>query len=114
MRSQELFTSSDLKSKIDQLMDSLYSGGVNNPIDAIEQISYLLFLRILSERDEQLARLDKNYKPIFSGEWSKYGWGNFVTLTGDALLMPPAPRLRISTSFRTYPRQENFCSHARP
>ena len=85
MRSQELFTSSDLKSKIDQLMDSLYSGGVNNPIDAIEQISYLLFLRILSERDEQLARLDKNYKPIFSGEWSKYGWGNFVTLTGDAL-----------------------------
>jgi len=66
-------------------MNTLYSGGVNNPIDAIEQISYLLFLRILSERDEQLARLDPSYKPIFSGEWSKYCWGNFVTLTGDAL-----------------------------
>lgn len=66
-------------------MNILYAGGVNNPMDSIEQISYLLFLRLLSERDEQFASLDKKYKRIFSGSWSKYAWGNFVTLTGDHL-----------------------------
>src|SRR5437016_10400674 len=79
------FFSSGLRQKVDQLMDILWSGGVNNPMDSIEQISYLLFLRLLTERDEQLAQLDKKYKRFFSGKWAKFAWGNFVTLTGDAL-----------------------------
>jgi len=79
------FFSSGLRQKVDQIMDILYAGGVNNPMDSIEQISYLLFLRLLSERDDQFAALDKKYKRIFSGTWSKYSWGNFVTLTGDNL-----------------------------
>jgi len=66
-------------------MDILWAGGVNNPMDSIEQISYLLFLRLLTERDEQLAQLDKKYKRIFSGAWTRFAWGNFVTLTGDAM-----------------------------
>ncbi len=66
-------------------MDILWAGGVNNPMDSIEQISYLLFLRLLTERDEQLAQLDKKYKRIFSGKWSRFAWGNFVVLTGDPL-----------------------------
>lgn len=66
-------------------MDILYSGGVNNPMDSIEQISYLLFLRLLTEKDEVLATLDKKYARIFSGKWARFAWGNFVTLTGDNL-----------------------------
>ena len=67
-------------------MDILWAGGVNNPMDSIEQISYLLFLRLLTEKDETLARIGgKGYKRVFSGEWSRYAWGNFVTLTGDNL-----------------------------
>ena len=79
------FFSSGLRQKVDSLMNTLWAGGVNNPMDSIEQISYLLFLRLLSEKDEQLATIDKKYKRIFSGEWSRYAWGNFVTLTGDSL-----------------------------
>jgi type I restriction enzyme M protein len=79
------FHSSGLRQKVDQLMDILWAGGVNNPMDAIEQISYLLFLRLLTERDEQLALLDKKYKRIFSGKWARFAWGNFVTLTGDPM-----------------------------
>jgi type I restriction enzyme M protein len=79
------FHSSGLRQKVDQLMGILYAGGVNNPMDSIEQISYLLFLRLLTERDEQLAQLDKKYKRIFSRDWVRFAWGNFVTLTGDAL-----------------------------
>lgn len=66
-------------------MDILYSGGVNNPMDSIEQISYLLFLRLLTEKDETLASLDKKYSRIFSGKWARFAWGNFVTLAGDEL-----------------------------
>ena len=66
-------------------MNILWAGGVNNPMDSIEQISYLLFLRLLTEKDDLLASLDKKYTRIFSGKWARYAWGNFVTLTGDAL-----------------------------
>src|SRR2546422_3944514 len=79
------FFSSGLRQKVDQLMDILYAGGVNNPMDSIEQISYLLFLRLLTEKDDLLASLDKKYVRIFAGKWTRFAWGNFVTLTGDQL-----------------------------
>ena len=79
------FHSSGLRQKVDQLMDILWAGGVNNPMDSIEQISYLLFLRLLTEKDETLAALDRKYTRIFSGRWARFAWGNFVTLTGDNL-----------------------------
>lgn len=79
------FFSSGLRQKVDQLMNILWAGGVNNPMDSIEQLSYLIFLRLLSERDEQATFIEKGYKRIFSDEWAKYAWGNFVTLTGQQL-----------------------------
>ncbi len=79
------FQNSGLRQKVDQLMNILYAGGVNNPMDSIEQLSYLLFLRLMSERDDEFAALSKNYKRVFSGKWARYSWGNFVTLTGDQL-----------------------------
>jgi len=79
------FFSSGLRQKVDQLMNILWAGGVNNPMDSIEQCSYLLFLRLLSDKDETFASLDKKYVRIFSGKWSRYAWGNFVTLAGDEL-----------------------------
>ena len=79
------FFSSGLRQKVDQLMNILYAGGVNNPMDSIEQCSYLLFLRLLTEKDETLATLDKKYTRIFSGKWARFAWGNFVTLAGDEL-----------------------------
>lgn len=80
------FFASGLRQKVDGLMDLLWSGGVNNPATSIEQISYLLFLRLLSDRDEQSAAIGgKKYTRTFSGKWSRFAWGNFVTLTGQEL-----------------------------
>jgi type I restriction enzyme M protein len=79
------FFSSGLRQKVDHLMDILYSGGVNNPMDSIEQLSYLLFLRLLSEKDDIHASIDKKYERIFAGKWARFAWGNFVTLNGDEL-----------------------------
>ncbi|MDH6681025.1 type I restriction enzyme M protein [Rhodococcus sp. LBL1] len=39
----------ELKSKIDRVWDSFWSGGLSNPLEVIEQITYLLFLRRLDD-----------------------------------------------------------------
>jgi type I restriction enzyme M protein len=38
-----------LKSKIDSLWDSFWSGGISNPLEVMEQITYLLFLQRLDD-----------------------------------------------------------------
>ena len=42
-----------LRSKVDQLWNRFWSGGIANPLTAIEQISYLLFMRRLDALDEK-------------------------------------------------------------
>lgn len=83
------FINSDLRQKVDRLMDELWAGGVNNPMTAIEQISYLMFLKSLTERDEQQERLKKlaggKYAPVFTGPLAKYGWRVIARLKGDEL-----------------------------
>ena len=83
------FVNSDLKQKADQLMDELWSGGVNIPTTSIEQISYLMFLKSLTEMDEKHAELarkaDGKHKMIFSGSWAKYSWRTVSRLSGDEL-----------------------------
>jgi type I restriction enzyme M protein len=39
----------ELKSKVDRVWDAFWSGGIANPLEVIEQITYLLFLRRLDE-----------------------------------------------------------------
>ncbi len=83
------FTNSDLKQKIDRIMDELFAGGVNNPMTAIEQISYLMFLKSLTEFDEQQERIaklsNKQYDSVFNGKISKFSWRVISRLSGDEL-----------------------------
>ena len=79
------FHSSGLARQVDGLMDSLYSGGVNNPMDSVEQISYLLFLKLLWDKDEDWKAINPNHQSMFSNEWEQYAWGRIVNLTGDEL-----------------------------
>jgi type I restriction enzyme M protein len=39
----------DLKSKIDRIWDAFWSGGISNPLEVMEQITFLLFIRRLDE-----------------------------------------------------------------
>ena len=41
----------ELKSKIDSLWDKFWSGGLSNPLQSIEQMSYLIFMQRLEEMD---------------------------------------------------------------
>ena len=41
----------ELKSKINQLWDRFWSNGISNPLQAIEQMSYLIFMKRLEAED---------------------------------------------------------------
>ncbi|MFA7708501.1 MAG: class I SAM-dependent DNA methyltransferase [Candidatus Pacearchaeota archaeon] len=73
----------ELKSKIRKLWDKFWSGGISNPLQAIEQISYLIFMKKLEDKDildEQNTILKGiKFKSLFEehkncrwSEWSEY------------------------------------------
>ena len=53
----------ELRSQIDQIWNAFWSGGISNPLEVIEQITYLLFLRRLDDlhtlEENRSARLNK-------------------------------------------------------
>lgn len=81
--------SKTLRSKIDSLWDKFWSGGIANPLTAMEQISYLLFMRRLDavdrKRQEDAAWLGQKYTSIFEGH-EDYRWSHFRHLSGEEML----------------------------
>ncbi|MCM1981780.1 type I restriction-modification system subunit M [Lyngbya confervoides] len=63
----------ELKSQIDQLWDKFWSGGISNPLTAIEQITYLLFMKRVDELDQKKQAdaewTDEPYTSKFAGTW---------------------------------------------
>jgi type I restriction enzyme M protein len=53
----------EIRGQIDRIWDSFWTGGISNPLEVIEQITYLLFLRRLDDlqtlEDLKAARLNK-------------------------------------------------------
>ena len=62
----------ELKNKIDGLWDVFAAGGLVNPLEVIEQITYLMFIRDLDDvdnkREKESAMLGLPYQSIFKGE----------------------------------------------
>lgn len=62
----------ELKNRIDGLWDVFAAGGLVNPLDVVEQITYLMFIRDLDDSDnlraKESAMLGLSYKSIFEGE----------------------------------------------
>ena len=61
----------ELKNKIDSLWDIFAAGGLTNPLDVIEQMTYLMFIHDLDEADNTHAKeavmLGLPYKSVFAG-----------------------------------------------
>lgn len=62
----------ELKNKIDSIWNAFAAGGLVNPLEVIEQITYLMFIRDLDDSDnlkaKESAMLGLPYESIFSGE----------------------------------------------
>jgi type I restriction enzyme M protein len=72
----------ELKSKVDRIWDTMWSGGISNPLSAIEQLTYLLFIKRLDEiqtlKEAKAARTGKPIEdPIFKKGQNALRWSRF-------------------------------------
>jgi type I restriction enzyme M protein len=78
----------DLKSKVDAVWTTMWSGGISNPIDVIEQLTFLLFLKRLDElhiaQEKKAVRLKRDLEgAIFVTKKDKNArWSVFKHLPG--------------------------------
>ena len=94
----------ELKNKVDKIWDTLWTAGVTSPITVLEQITYLLFMKLL---DDNQTRQEANaaawgrsvQNPVFKDgtcivsetprveiEYAKLRWKNFHDLAPDEML----------------------------
>ena len=71
----------ELKSRIDRVWDAFWSGGISNPLEVIEQITYLLFVRRLDDLHtlaEKKARITGVIEdPVFLPGEAHLRWSRF-------------------------------------
>lgn len=62
----------ELKNKIDSLWEIFWTGGIANPLDVMEQMTYLMFIRDLDDADnlhaKEASMLGLPYESIFAGQ----------------------------------------------
>lgn len=80
-----------LKNTIDKLWEEFWTGGITNPLTVIEQISFLMFMRLLDLRQERLERTSERSgkqaeKSIFLSDEQNLRWSQFKHLSGDQML----------------------------
>ena len=59
-----------LKNQVDRVWDTFWSGGISNPMDMIEQFTYLLFIRQLDERQNEIDQKKLLGVPVQWSSWS--------------------------------------------
>jgi len=82
-----------IRRKLDRITDILWAGGVTNPVTYIEQLSYLIYLKLLDEEEanrELQARLlgtssNANGKLLFPQQTERYRWSKWRFLSGTTL-----------------------------
>ncbi len=79
-----------LKNQVDKLWLEFWQGGISNPLSVIEQITFLMFLRLFdiaeTREEKKAARLNKPFKGHFGPDQQQLRWQNLLKLGGDALL----------------------------
>jgi type I restriction enzyme M protein len=83
-----MLTDSQLKSAVDALWNKVWTGGLSNPLDAIEQLSYLFFLKQIDEREQdgerQAKRRGGKFVPLFPEPSLR--WSHWSQLPADKAL----------------------------
>ncbi|MCO6438558.1 MAG: SAM-dependent DNA methyltransferase [Phycisphaerae bacterium] len=79
-----------LKSDINKLWDEFWTGGISNPLTVIEQITYLMFFRLLdlaaAREEKKAARTGKKATTPFNKKQQLLRWSQFKSLGGEEML----------------------------
>jgi type I restriction enzyme M protein len=101
------------KSDIDKLWTEFWTGGITNPLTVIEQISFLMFARMLdvmeTTSERKAERTKKPFKRIFSEKEQHLRWKSFKQKDANEMLrvlrdevFPHFRRLNGGTTFGEY------------
>ncbi len=80
-----------LRRKLDHITDTLWAGGVTNPVTYIEQISYLIFLKLLDEEESdrelriRMGGTGGNAQLLFPAQAERYRWSKWRFKSGQEL-----------------------------
>ena len=74
----------ELRNKIDKIWETFWTGGITNPLDVIEQFTYLLFIKQLDEvettKENDANFLNVPFESIFPGDCQNFRWSKFKNL----------------------------------
>ena len=74
----------ELKNKIDKIWETFWTGGITNPLDVIEQFTYLLFIKQLDDvettKENEANFLNVPFESMFPGDCQNYRWSKFKNL----------------------------------
>ncbi|WP_406421680.1 type I restriction-modification system subunit M N-terminal domain-containing protein [Streptomyces sp. NBC_00873] len=96
----------ELKHKVDQVRDAFWSAGISNPLEVIEQISYLLFIQRLDElqkrRGQTAARVGQPVKnPTYTTETDSLRWSRFTHESPEESSAATSDRLKMAAWTRS-------------
>jgi len=78
-----------LKSQINKLWDRFWSGGLTNPIEAIMQMSYLIYMKKLEDEDtkriQEASFVGKDYRSMFKGQ-EEVKWSSWTNMPAEEIL----------------------------
>lgn len=93
----------ELRSRIDKLWEEFWTGGITNPLTVIEQITFLMFARLLDmteQKNERKASLGgAEFKRLFTDDQQHLRWSRFKNLGASEML--PLIRDQVFPHFRT-------------
>ncbi len=78
----------ELRSKVDKIWETFWTGGLTNPLEVIEQFTYLLFIKGLDDietkkNEAEAVLLGFEPERIFSDNEQELRWSKFSN-EGDA------------------------------
>jgi type I restriction enzyme M protein len=108
----------ELRNQIDRIWDAFWSGGIANPLEVLEQLTYLLFIRRLDELETlEERRSQRSAQPmrrrIFPEESQELRWSRFKEL-GEAASMYRLVGERVFPFLRELGGEESaYATHMR-
>ncbi|MDF7800713.1 class I SAM-dependent DNA methyltransferase [Pontiellaceae bacterium B1224] len=79
----------EIKNKVDRVWEIFWTGGVTNPLTVIEQFTYLLFIKGLDDRQNDLEAnaqlLGIEAESIFGPEQQELRWSHFKQLPAETM-----------------------------
>lgn len=78
----------ELKSQVDKIWETFWTGGISNPLTVVEQFTFLIFIKSLDTAQVKLdkrKRLDSSVVDIFPSDKQHLRWQNIVPMSAKEI-----------------------------